>query len=179
MEIIKIKGHSISFAPAKDSFNRRALASKNRLITSLGKLGVTRDDVDLDLNGYCGREDKALITWYFRGHRMQYKYDSQKKFIDNLSIATQVIEKEVEFVLEEKKPLEEFIAEFVEDEDVHDERKEAREFFGLDHDHKDIHEINKRYKEMAKALHPDMPGGDSEKFKKLNHAHKILKRELA
>ena len=34
-------------------------------------------------------------------------------------------------------------------------------------------------KEMAKTLHPDTPTGDVEKFKKLNHAHKILKRELS
>ncbi|MCX6803330.1 MAG: J domain-containing protein [Candidatus Diapherotrites archaeon] len=179
METLKIKGHSIHFTPAKDSFNRRALQYKNKLITTLGRLGVIRDDVELELDGYCGRDAKAMVTWYYAGHRMQYEHTKQKKFVDNLNIITQLIEKEVELVLSEKKPLEEFIAEFAEDEDVHDERKEAREFFGLEHDHKDIHEINKRYKEMAKTLHPDMPTGDVEKFKKLNHAHKILKRELA
>lgn len=179
MKIIKIKGHSIEFIPAKDSFNRRALAHKNRLIRALGRLGVVRDDVELELDGHCGREAKAMVTWYYAGHRMQYGVASQKKFVDNLSVVSEVIEKEVELVLSEKKPLEEFIAEFAEDEDVHEERKEAREFFGLSHDHKDILEVNKRYKEMAKSLHPDMPTGDAEKFKKLNRAHKILKRELS
>ena len=179
METIKIKGHSIRFIPAKDSFNRRALQYKNKLIASLGKLGVVRDDVDLELDGYCGRDAKGLVTWYYSGHRMQYECTSQKKYVDNLFIISQVIEKEVELVLSDKKPLGEFIAEFVEDEDVADERKDARAFFGLEHDHKDIEEINKRYKELAKTLHPDMPTGDVEKFKKLNHAHKILRRELA
>jgi len=179
MTTIKIKGHTISVVPAKDSLNRRALQYKNRLITALGKLGVIRDDVDLELDGFCGREAKASVTWYYDGHRMQYESTSQKRFIDNLSVVAQVIEKEIEFVLSEKKPLEEFIAEFAEDEDVHDERKEAREFFGLEEDHKDIEEVNKRYKEMAKTLHPDMPTGDAEKFKKLNQAHKTLKRELS
>ena len=135
--------------------------------------------MDLELDGFCGREAKASVTWYYDGHRMQYESTSQKRFIDNLSVVAQVIEKEIEFVLSEKKPLEEFIAEFAEDEDVHDERKEAREFFGLEEDHKDIEEVNKRYKEMAKTLHPDMPTGDAEKFKKLNQAHKTLKRELS
>ena len=93
-------------------------------------------------------------------------------------MVSSVIEKEVELVLNDKKPLEEFIAEFAEDEDVHDERKEAREFFGLEHDHKDIHEINKRYKDLAKSLHPDTPTGNLEKFKELNRHHKILRREL-
>lgn len=179
METIKIKGHNIRVIAAKDSFNRRALQYKNKLITALGKLGVVRDNVEADVEGYCGREAKAVATWYYAGHRMQYENTSQKKFVDNLSIVAQVIEKEVELVLSEKKLLEEFIAEFAEDEDVGEERKEAREFFGLTHDHKDIEEVNKRYKEMAKTLHPDMPTGDVEKFKKLNNAHKILKRELS
>lgn len=179
METTKIKGHSIHVVPAKDSLNRRALQCKNRLITALGRLGVARDDVELELDGYCGREAKAMVTWYYKGHRMQYESTGQKRLIDNLSVVSQVIEKEVGLVLSEKKPLEEFIAEFAEDEDVGDERKEAREFFGLEEGHRDIEEVNKRYKEMAKTLHPDMPTGDSEKFKKLNRAHKILKRELA
>lgn len=179
MKVIKIKSHSIHVIPAKDSFNRRALAYKNRLISTLGKLGVVRDDVDLELEGNCAREAKATVTWYYGGHRMQYECTSEKKYVDNLFIVSKVIENEVGLVLADEKPLEEFINEFVEDEDVDVERKEAREFFGLAHDHKDIEEVNKKYKEMAKTLHPDMPTGDVEKFKKLNHAHKILKRELS
>ena len=179
MEIIKIKGHDIAFTPAKDNINRRALQYKNKLINSLEKLGVKRDDVILDLDGYCGRAAKASVTWYHKGHRMYYESAAKEKYIDNLNIVSQVIDKEIELVLDEKKPFEEFTAEFTEDEDVHDERKAAREFFGLDHDHKDIHEINKRYKDMAKTLHPDTATGDVEKFKELNHHHKILKRELS
>jgi len=179
MTTIKIKSHTISVIHAKDSFNRRALQYKNRLITALGKIGVVRDDVEVEVEGHCGREDKATVTWYYKGHRMQYENASQKKFVDNLYIVSQVIEKEVALVLTEKTPLEEFIAEFAEDEDVSDERKEAREFFGLDETHKDIEEVNQKYKELAKTLHPDMPTGDVEKFKKLNHHHKILKRELS
>lgn len=178
MENKKIKGHDIKFVPAKDNLNRRSLQYKNKIISALEKVGVKRDDVELELNGYCGREDKGSIVWFFGGHRMYYEVASQKRYIDNLFLVSQVIEKEVELVLNNKKPLEEFIAEFVEDEDVHDERKEAREFFGLEHTHKDIHEINKRYKDLARSLHPDTPTGDVEKFKELNKHHKILKREL-
>ena len=179
MEILKIKGHSVAFTPTKDNFNRRALQYKNRLITAVEKLGAKRDDVILDMDGFCGREAKASVVWYFRGNRMYYEVASQKKYVDNLFIVSKIVENEVELVLNESRPIEEFIAEFREDEDVSDERKEAREFFGVEHDHKDMEEINKKYKEMAKDLHPDMPTGDLEKFKKLNHHHKILKRELA
>ncbi|MEK6959392.1 MAG: molecular chaperone DnaJ [archaeon] len=179
METINIKGHKIILIPAKDSFNRRAVQHKNKLIFALEKIGVKSDDIELELGGHSGREAKATATWFYKGHRMQYECTTQKKFVDNLYIVSKVIEGEVENVLSEKKPLEEFIEEFAEDEDVNDERKEAREFFGLAPNHKNIDEVNLRYKEMAKTLHPDMPTGDIDKFKKLNHAHKILKRELS
>jgi hypothetical protein len=178
MSTIKIKGHDITFTPAKDNFNRRALQYKNKLISALQELGVHRDNVELELDGYCGRDSKASVTWFHNGHRMYYEVATQARYVDNLFLVSQLIEKEVTLVLEEKKPMEEFTAEFTEDEDVHDERKAAREFFDLEHDHKDMHEINKKYKELAKTLHPDTPTGNVEKFKELNHHHKILKREL-
>ncbi|MBS3114183.1 hypothetical protein J4448_03705 [Candidatus Woesearchaeota archaeon] len=31
---------------------------------------------------------------------------------------------------------------------------------------------------MAKKYHPDMPEGNVDKFKEINRAHKILRREL-
>jgi thioredoxin reductase (NADPH) len=40
-----------------------------------------------------------------------------------------------------------------------------------------IEVINKSYKLLAKQAHPDL-GGDLEKFKEINNAHKMLKREL-
>lgn len=178
METIKIKGHDIKFIPAKDNFNRRALQYKNKLITSLGELGVKRDQVDLELDGYCGRDAKASVTWFFEGHRMYYEVATQSRYVDNLFLVSQLIEKEVHLVMDGKKPMTEFTIEFTEDEDVHDERKAAREFFGLEHSHKDMTEINKKYKDLARTLHPDTPTGNVEKFKELNHHHKILKREL-
>jgi len=38
--------------------------------------------------------------------------------------------------------------------------------------------ISKKYKDLAKKLHPDMETGDIDKFKAINRAHKMLKREL-
>ena len=71
-----------------------------------------------------------------------------------------------------------FIEEFREDDGLEEKRREAREFFGLDYTTNDFELVDKKYKELAKSLHPDMPNGDVEKFKQLNHHHKILKREL-
>jgi hypothetical protein len=179
MEILKIKGHSVNFIPTKASHNRRAVQYQNKIIDALTKLGTKRDDIDLEFEGFCGKEAKAIITWYFNGHRMYYEIATKRSYVDNLFIILKIIENEVNLVLNETKPIEEFLAEFEEDEDVHDERKVAREFFELKDDHRDLNEIDKKYKRLAQTLHPDMPTGDVEKFKQLNYHHKILKRELA
>ena len=42
----------------------------------------------------------------------------------------------------------------------------------------DTTEIDKKYKVLAMKYHPDMPDGNLEKFKAINNAHKMLKREL-
>ncbi|MBU4453651.1 MAG: J domain-containing protein, partial [Euryarchaeota archaeon] len=96
----------------------------------------------------------------------------------NLHVLFKVIEIESNLVLSEKKTFNDFISEFREDSDVDDKRKEARTFSGVGPDLNDFEIISKKYKALAKELHPDMPSGDIEKFKQLNIAHKILKREL-
>lgn len=35
-------------------------------------------------------------------------------------------------------------------------------------------QIKRAYRKLAKRLHPDMPGGDKEKFAAINHAHAVL-----
>ena len=57
-------------------------------------------------------------------------------------------------------------------------RKEAREILGVEENVLDMAHIDKKYKTLAKKYHPDMPDGDLEMFKKINNAHKLLKREL-
>ena len=59
------------------------------------------------------------------------------------------------------------------------ERKDARKLLGIDSDSLDLELVDKKYKELAKKVHPDTPTGDTEQFKMINRAHKILKRELA
>ena len=72
----------------------------------------------------------------------------------------------------------EFVRKFEEGENIEKRRKKARELLGVDEDCLDLELINKNYKLLAKKCHPDMGGGDIKKFKELNHAHKLLKREL-
>ncbi|VVB59882.1 Chaperone protein DnaJ [uncultured archaeon] len=177
--MVKVKGHELGNVVIKDAFNRRALQFKNNIITVLKRIGVNEYDIDVDIENMAIKKAKASATWYQAGHRMHYSHNLQNKFVDNLNVVFKVIQIEVNQVLSEKKTLEEFIAEFKEDSDVEEKRKEAREFLGIGPDVTDIELINKKYKDMARELHPDMPNGDTEKFKQLNNAHKILKRELS
>ena len=101
-----------------------------------------------------------------------------KKYVDNLYVVYRVIEFEVADLLEGRKTFEEFLLDFAEKDDVEHTRKEAREILGVEPDVIDMGMIDKRFKNLAKLHQPDMDGGDTEMFKRINNAHKVLKREL-
>lgn len=178
MAIIKVKGYGINAISIRDSFDRRALQYKNRIIATLRKIGLTEDDIEIELEAVAVKNAPASASWYLGGHYLHYSYKSAKKYVENLYIVFKVIELEVNALLAEQKTPEEFISEFSEDKDVGDKRKEAREILGVAPDALDMNNINLKYKALAKKYHPDMPGGNTEKFKEINHAHKILRREL-
>lgn len=178
MAKIKVKGHEIEALDTKSASNRLAMQFKNKLTDQLKKMGVKADDVEIPIESVVTRKAKASVTWYTKMHRMYYSNNTQKTFIENLYLASQLIEREINLVLSGEKTMQEFTDLFAEDPDVEDARKEAREFLGVEYDVHDLEVINQKYKELAKEAHPDTPGGSTEKFKKLNHAHKTLKREL-
>lgn len=175
--MIRAKGHTIKKIPITSAFNRRALQFKNSITALLQRIGV-ESEVDVPLEQIPTTKAQASATWYLSGHKLHYSHSLQGRYIDNLYVLYKVLELEVNLVLSKKKTLDDFVTEFREDDDVEVQRKEAREHLGLDHDIKDMGIINRKYKQMAKDMHPDMPTGDTEKFKKLNNAHKILQREL-
>ena len=176
--MVKIKGHEIGSIIVKDASNRRSIQFKNNILKVLRRIGVNEDDIDIPLERIAIKKAKASATWYLLGYRMHFSHNLQSKYVENLYVLFKVIEIEANLVLSEKNTLHDFISEFKEDSDVYNKRREARDFFGCDHDEDDFEVIHKKYKMMAKELHPDMSTGDTEKFKKLNIAHKILKREL-
>ena len=176
--MVKIKGHEIGSIIVKDASSRRAMQFKNNIITVLRRIGVNENDIDIPLERVAIKKARASATWWLSGHRLHYSHNLQSKYVENLHVLSRVIEIEANLVISDTKSIHDFISEFKEDSDVDKKRKEAREFFGFDHDETDFQIINQKYKAMAKELHPDMPTGDAEKFKKLNIAHKTLKREL-
>ena len=178
MTKITIKGKEFHIPPVKDSYNRRSIQYRNNIITVLRKISINEDDVDVQLENAAMKKIQAKASWYIAGHHLYYSYKGANNYAENLYVVFKVIENEVNALLNEDKKVDDFIFEFSEEHDVEDERKKAREILGLEHDEMDLNIITKKYKDLARDHHPDMPNGDTEKFKEINKAHKILKREL-
>ena len=178
MAILRIKGLDISVSPVKDSFNRRSTLFKNNIIKTVKRIGVNEEQTDIDLEPFAIKPLPASATFYYEGHRMFYSYAGEKKFVDNLQVVYKVIEAVIDDFLLKNISQDDFIAKFAEDDDVEEQRKHARKMLGVDEDSRDLELINKNYKELAKRYHPDMPEGDLKKFKEINKAHKLLKKEL-
>ena len=178
MSRLKVKGHEFSALIVRDSYSRRAVQFKNNILKSLKKIGLTEDDVDVELETLAAKKMPACATWYIDGYRLYYSYNGADKFVENLYVVSKVVELEVDALLNETKTLQDFVNEFSEGKDILEIRKEARKTLGVDEDSLDLDLINSKYKALAKINHPDMPTGNTEKFKEINRAHKILKREL-
>ena len=54
-----------------------------------------------------------------------------------------------------------------------------RDLMFADQDKPTWDEVEVRYRQMAKRFHPDVPGGDAEKFKMITAAKEAARRELA
>ncbi len=175
---IKVKGHEFAALAVRDSFDRRALQYKNNIITALRKIGLSEDDVEIDLESVAAKNAPASASWYFGRHYLHYSYKAAPKYVENLYVVFKLIELEVDSLLSGQKTPEEFIQEFSEEKDVEARRNEAREILGVNAGSIDLKDIDLKYKEFAKKYHPDMPEGNIEKFKQINRAHKILRREL-
>jgi len=176
--MIRIKGHEIAPITIRDSFDRRTIQYKNKIVTTLKKIGVHEDDISIPLEKFAIKNTPSRATFWFNEHRLYYSYSRSKRFVDNLYIVQKLIELEVEEVLKGNKSEQEFCQTFTEDDNIETKRKEARELLGVSEDCIDMEEINIKYKALAKKCHPDMPNGNHETFQKLNNAHKTLKREL-
>lgn len=179
MAFVKIKGHEFKSIIIKDSFYRKSLFFKNCIINSLRKLNVHEDDVRVTLEKVAMKKAPASAAWYLDGYHLYYSYKASNNYAQNLFIVSKIIEFEVNELLGGYITMEEFVRNFTEDHDVEEQRKEARKVLGLPEDTLDLDLIHETYKGLAKKFHPDMPSGDLETFKKINNAHKMLKRELA
>lgn len=176
MVTINVRGHEFNSFAIKGSSSRRAVQFRNNIIEALRKLGVPEDDIDVPMEAIAIRRVPASVSWYMDGEYLYFTYKAAN-FIENLYVVSKVIELEVEAIFNQTKTIDQFIYDFREDNNVAKKQKDARKLLGVEEDSLDLDLINKKYKELAKSHHPDM-GGNPEKFKKINNAHKLLKREL-
>ncbi|MEK6964529.1 MAG: DnaJ domain-containing protein [Nanoarchaeota archaeon] len=176
MVALKVKGYELESFNLKGASQRKAIQLKNTIFTTLKKVAVSEDDIEVDLETVVIKKAKASASWYMEGQHLYFSYKGLS-FIENLYVVSKIIELEVESLLNEKKTIKEFVDVFSEDHDIESKRKKARETLGVDEHSVDWDEIDKKYKTLAKEHHPDK-GGSTDKFKEINHAHKLLKREL-
>lgn len=174
---MEVKGFEFKEPNIRDSYERRAVLFRNNIIETLRNLNLTEDDLDIPLQRLSRAKGKAFVEFYFEKEYMYFSYNQRLKFVENLYVVSKVVELAVKKLLSEKIELKDFINLFSEDPDIEQKRKESRDIIGVEHDCLDLDLINKNYKKLAKEHHPDM-GGDMESFKKINNAHKMLKREL-
>jgi hypothetical protein len=176
--MVTIKGFEINVPKLTDSHDRRATQSKNKILQELKQLEIPEEQVVITLPRFAFQKTLAAATWYFQGHRLYYSYNLANNFAENIAVVHKVIALHVQALITKNIPLSKFVSEFQEEDDVEEERKKAREMLGLEINEKDMAIIDKRFKDLAKKHHPDSPEGNTDTFKEINKAHKILKREL-
>ena len=178
MATITVKGFEINAPAIRDSYDRRAVQYTNGIIQALRKIGLTEDDIYIKQETSAFKSAPASVSWYVDGYHLYYSSKIAKKYVENLYVVFMIIDLEVKAVLMGQKTIEEFISDFTEGHDIEKQREEARIILGVEEKVTDMAVIDAKYKDLPKKSHPDMPGGDTERFKAINRAHKILKREL-
>ncbi len=176
--MVKIKGNEIREPNFTNSFGRRALLVQNHIMGTLKKLGIDRDYVEMEMEKIPQKKAPASVSFYYEGRNLKYSYSLQPRFVDNLYIIEKVLEAEVAKLLDGEITKDQFQREFQEDDDLGDQLSEARKTLEVAEDEKDFDIIAKSYKQLAKKYHPDMSEGNPEMFKKINAAHKLIKKEL-
>lgn len=176
--MVKIKGYEFKKVNIRDSYNRRALSFKNKIVSYLKVFDLIDENIDVRLEKVANKKAQAWVSFYLWDHHMFYSYVGCDKFVDNLGMVAAVIEHFITLVIEEEITQDEFTELFREDENILDQRKEARRILGVDEESNDFEEMHRNYKQLSKKHHPDMPGGSTDKFKEINVAHKTLKKEL-
>lgn len=178
MTILKLKGNEFNIEFTNASASRYAALFRANIINCLKELCIPANYIRIDEEPNGLKKAKAEVFWYMENNRCYYSYARQPRYVDNLQVIAKLIEIEMNKVLNAEKTPEDFILDFKEEDGLVEKRKEARELLGLDKGEIDMEIINKQFKRMAREAHPDMEGGDAEKFKLINEAHKILRAEL-
>ena len=93
-----IKGYDFKQIIVRDSYNRRALQYKNKIINYLKIFGLTEDDIDIPLEKITMRKAQASASWYMWEEHLFFSYNGCVKFVENLAMVAQVIEHFIYFL---------------------------------------------------------------------------------
>ena len=180
MDVVVVKGHEIKVKVTKAGYDRKVVLFVNTIVEELKKLGIPRDDIEIKVNVLGNKNIPATLEFWACGHYLRFSYSMTKRFIDNLYVIMELIKLEVNEVLTGKIEFVEFLHRFSEDgnrKEIANELKEAKNILGLNSTEADIKVINRAYRDLARNHHPDV-GGDLDEFKKINKAHKLIKKEM-
>ncbi len=178
MTKLKVKGNELDVNFTTNSSSRYATLFRNKVIFCLRKIGVNQDYIKLKEEVFPMKKAGAEVHFYLNGYNCYYSYNRQVRYVDNLQVISKLIEVEAEKLVSGKRSFEDFLTDYREDEDLVKKRKEARETLKLHESEINLEVIDKQFKIMARESHPDMETGNTEKFKLINEAHKILRKEL-
>jgi len=174
----RIRGKGVDIVPTRNTHNRRALLYQNKIRTVLKHLGCHPEDIEFSTEKLAMRKTEAWVNFYSEFEKCHISYNKLENYADNMQAIAKLLEQEEKEINESKDTKENFFERYEEQGDVIKERIEARETLGVAVDCMDWKVIDKAYKDLSRTAHPDM-GGSVEEFKKINLAHKTLKKELA
>lgn len=180
MDKFLVKGHQIPVKVTKSAYDRKAVLFANNIVDELKKIGITRDDINVETSVLGNKNVPAVLEFWAQGYYLRFSFSLAKRFIDNLYVISELIKLEVREVLEGRKEMGEFLESFSEDsggKELADGLKQAKVDLGLDESESDLEVIDREYKKLARKHHPDA-GGDLEEFKKVNKAHKLIKKQM-
>ncbi len=176
--MVKVKGNEIEIPVFSGAYDRRAVQIQNRIMATLKRLGIDRDNVELKMERNARLKARALVAWWFEGRNLSFSYNLCGKFIENLFVVDKVLLTEVDRLIEGEISLDEFHREFADDDKMDDKLVDARKILGVSESENDFELISKKYKVLARKYHPDMSEGNQEMFQKINAAHKLIRKEL-
>ena len=84
--MVNIKGYEFKEIKLSDSYNRKALQFKNKIINNLKIFGLTEEDTNIPLEKIAMRKAQATASWYLWGEHLFYSYNGSSKFAENLGM---------------------------------------------------------------------------------------------
>ncbi|MFQ5621160.1 MAG: J domain-containing protein [Candidatus Nanoarchaeia archaeon] len=174
---VHFRGKTVKIKPTTQSHSRRAQQFENKIRTVLKHLGCHPDDFEFSNVRLAMKKEEAWVKFWSEFDHCHISHGAQANYADNMQVIAQLLTLEEQEIERGELTKDQFFEKYIEEDDVEEERKEARKTLGVPEDCKDWKVIDKAYKDLARTAHPDM-GGSAEEFKKLNKAHKVLRREL-